>query len=175
MNINDKIGNVTILAITKHGKGYYCKFECICGKIFDSRLSKVLCRVDKSCGCMCNSHKIQSLKDDRGQFYGLEVLLKKTKERCIRKSIYIDINFSDLLKQWKKQKGKCFYTGEELFLPSTDIGRYDEKIASIDRIDSNIGYIPGNIQFVLKDVNFLKWTLSHERFIEMCHLVAKNF
>lgn len=46
--------------------------------------------------------------------------------------------------------------------------------ASIDRIDSNDGYIIGNVQLVHKDINFMKQQYSQEYFIEMCKLVANK-
>jgi hypothetical protein len=46
--------------------------------------------------------------------------------------------------------------------------------ASIDRIDSSKGYILGNIQWVHKDVNFMKRTYSQEYFVKMCKLITEN-
>jgi hypothetical protein len=71
---------------------------------------------------------------------------------------------------FQKQNGKCVYLGEEL-----SFGNGRKGTASLDRIDSTKGYIEGNVQWVHKDVNILKWTLSHERFIEMCKKVAQRF
>jgi len=46
--------------------------------------------------------------------------------------------------------------------------------ASVDRIDSNKGYIKGNVQFVHKDINLMKNVLNIEYFIEMCKKIAKH-
>jgi hypothetical protein len=46
--------------------------------------------------------------------------------------------------------------------------------ASLDRIDSSKGYIRGNIQWLHKDINFLKQNCTQERFIELCIAVAKT-
>ena len=43
---------------------------------------------------------------------------------------------------------------------------------SIDRIDSNIGYELGNIQWVDKRINMMKGSLSNGEFINLCTLVA---
>jgi len=45
---------------------------------------------------------------------------------------------------------------------------------SLDRIDSGLGYDLGNIQWVHKNVNQMKWTLSQAAFIEICLAVAGN-
>jgi len=44
--------------------------------------------------------------------------------------------------------------------------------ASLDRIDSSLGYTLGNVQLVHKDVNMMKQSYSNERFVELCKAVA---
>ena len=44
--------------------------------------------------------------------------------------------------------------------------------ASLDRINSNCGYLPDNVQLVHKDINMMKQSYSNERFVEMCEAVA---
>lgn len=46
--------------------------------------------------------------------------------------------------------------------------------ASLDRIDSSKGYIKGNVQWVHKIVQKMKWELSQEAFVQMCRLVSNN-
>lgn len=46
--------------------------------------------------------------------------------------------------------------------------------ASIDRIDSDIGYVVDNIQLVHKDINFMKQAFPQTYFIEMCKRVAEE-
>ena len=47
--------------------------------------------------------------------------------------------------------------------------------ASLDRIDSKMGYELGNVQWVHKDVNLMKNYFSNEYFISVCKLIsAKN-
>jgi hypothetical protein len=45
--------------------------------------------------------------------------------------------------------------------------------ASLDRIDSSKGYIKGNIQWLHKEINFLKQNCNQPRFVELCVAVAK--
>lgn len=49
-----------------------------------------------------------------------------------------------------------------------------ENCLSIDRINSNKGYIKGNIQIVQKDINMMKGSLTQEKFIYLCKLVASH-
>lgn len=47
--------------------------------------------------------------------------------------------------------------------------------ASPDRIDSSLGYTKDNVQWVHKDVNTIKWDLSHDRFVKLCKTITENF
>lgn len=68
------------------------------------------------------------------------------------------------------QKGKCAYSKVELTIA------HKPKIytASLDRIDSSIGYEVGNVQWVHKVVNYMKQSLKEEEFINWCKLIAEN-
>lgn len=52
---------------------------------------------------------------------------------------------------------------------------FDKKqTASLDRIDSNEGYIVGNVQWVHLVLNRMKSNLKETQFIEWCNLVVKH-
>jgi hypothetical protein len=69
-----------------------------------------------------------------------------------------------------KQNKKCALSGIDLVISN------DRKLnnASIDRIDSSQGYHINNIQWVHKDVNFMKRTYNQDYFINLCKLIAHN-
>lgn len=50
----------------------------------------------------------------------------------------------------------------------------NETTVSLDRIDSNIGYIEGNVQWIHKALNNTKNTMPNDEFINWCKLVAEN-
>lgn len=70
----------------------------------------------------------------------------------------------------ERQGFRCALSG----LPISASGDLDKMTASLDRIDNSIGYEPGNIQWVHKDVNMLRGALTIEKFLELCDLVAKH-
>lgn len=96
-------------------------------------------------------------------------LVESAKKREI--DFYITIDF--LWELFEKQNKKCALSGLDLCFP-----KYGEKptlqTASLDRIDSNKGYIEGNVQWVHKDVNCIKWGLNQDYFIELCKLIVKH-
>lgn len=71
------------------------------------------------------------------------------------------------------QKGRCALTGLLLKIErSHDETYYSSCTASLDRIDSSLGYIVGNVQWVYKPLNNMKWKLTQSEFIRLCKLVA---
>jgi hypothetical protein len=83
--------------------------------------------------------------------YAWELLLKQSL-RCALSGV--PINLSDMLK-------KC----------NPD---YSKFTASLDRIDSSKGYDVGNVQWVHKEINYIKRDLPEEDFISWCRLVAQT-
>lgn len=70
------------------------------------------------------------------------------------------------------QNGLCALSGEKMTW-DVGIGRVSTNI-SIDRIDSNKGYVPGNIQLVCAIVNCMKSDYTQEEFIDFCKKVVRN-
>ena len=68
------------------------------------------------------------------------------------------------------QDWKCALTG----VPFSRNGSNDPNQPSADRIDSNKGYIPGNVQYVRLVVNLAKRKLSDADFITLCKQVAAH-
>lgn len=64
------------------------------------------------------------------------------------------------------QEGKCALTGKPLVLD------YGKNSVSIDRINSDLGYLENNVQLVIKEANFMKQDLDENEFIEYCKLIA---
>lgn len=86
-----------------------------------------------------------------------------------RRGIPFDLtrDYLDLL--WIIQEGRCYYTGEEL-----DITSRSGATASLDRKDSNYGYVKHNVVWVHNDVNFAKHTLSETRFLEIIEKIYER-
>lgn len=70
-----------------------------------------------------------------------------------------DVDLQYLKKIWDSQKGICPYTGIKMILPKNTL-EYNSikslKKASLDRIDSSMGYIEGNLEFVCSGINLAK-------------------
>lgn len=95
-------------------------------------------------------------------------------KRCAKiRNLDFDITPEYIWLLFIEQKRCCKLTGMELTTDcvSSDKTRYN-RTASLDRIDSNKGYVINNVQWVHKYINQMKWEFSQEKFIELCKLVT---
>lgn len=115
-----------------------------------------------SCYCkkcdVKNSHKryIKSIESR------LKRLFLSVKHRAEKRGQIFTILEQDLLNQYNKQNGKCYYTGEPL---SLDIGK---KSISIDRLNSKDGYTKENIVFTSWRINHMKNNDDEITFLDFC-------
>lgn len=70
----------------------------------------------------------------------------------------------------KKQDWKCALSGVE-FSKSHQRDWYQ---ASLDRINSSLGYVQGNVQYITLAVNYAKREMPQEKFVSLCKQVAAH-
>lgn len=98
--------------------------------------------------------------------------VRRIKNTIKRKKITFNLSYEYLYLLYKKQQNICALSGLKINL--VDRWKdYKNNTASLDRIDSSKGYIEGNVQFVHKDINFMKQSLSQKDFIYYCQKIAK--
>lgn len=71
---------------------------------------------------------------------------------------------------WNNQKGICPYSGVKLDWHSKSNNLYP----SLDRINTSLGYIIGNVQWVSKTINYAKHTMSNEEMLEFIKLIRTH-
>lgn len=81
---------------------------------------------------------------------------------ALRRGIEFDLTIDYLDQLWEIQDGKCYYTGVEL-----DITSRLGATGSLDRLDSTVGYVQGNVVWSLVPVNFAKQSLTEDDFLAM--------
>lgn len=92
-----------------------------------------------------------------------------------RRGLLFDVSIDLLWELFEKQQGKCAYTGRDLVLElsiKNSNVNWDIITASVDRIDSNLGYTEDNVHWVHKEINRFKNNYSHDKFVSMCHEVV---
>lgn len=147
---------------------YACR--CVCGKrvrVIRGNLSR---NHTRSCGCLKSPPQAKN-KGWRGhggisgRVWGR--IVRKAKER----NLEVEVTIEEAWQKFQDQGGLCALTGWPLELASIK-GKYTEQTASFDRIDSDLGYVRSNIQWIHKDINRMKNYFSESRFLEVCRAVV---
>jgi hypothetical protein len=119
-------------------------------------------------------HNIKWISENYGPIYEdipknlWNNLLSGAKSR----NLTVEITPKDIWDLFIKQNKLCALSGIEIYFGKTKRGK---TTASVDRIDSNLGYIITNIQIVHKKINQIKTDLSQDDFIYYCTCVANKF
>jgi hypothetical protein len=154
--------------IKKKAVGFFCNLKCS--------------------GSFFNAKHLEKYKGDYSHFKGYEnnrldkyssfkYFINKAKSRSKIKNQKTDLTLEYLKQLWDSQKETCPYTGMQMQLPRTtqdeDIKKTPTK-ASLDRIDPNIGYIKGNVEFVCYCVNVMKNDFAKEQMIDFINQIKRN-
>jgi hypothetical protein len=156
-----------ISCIKGGGKNYKTKWlcQCSCGSkptfVTKENLIKGLTTGCKD--CYSERHSGSNNPNWKGHENIPMSLITRIKNGANIRGISYKLTEEYLNDLWVNSNGRCSISGINI-----SIG----KDASLDRVDSSIGYIPGNVQWVHKDINRMKNNIDQERFIELCHAVA---
>ena len=99
------------------------------------------------------------------------------KNNAIKRNIEFSISAERLWFLYEEQKGLCALTGVPIILNRSLKNQnvnWDVITASVDRIDSQIGYLEGNIWWVHKDVNRLKNNYSMDKLLYWAKLLVNK-
>lgn len=159
--------------ITKGEDGRYYKPCPECG-IMQSYLRKNYAleslRLKKLCK-KCSNKKTDNCH--RGWHRNIRISwFNKFKTCAETRGIFWNLSIDDVADIMESQNYKCNLTGLGIEFPES--GHPQKSPASIDRIDSKVGYIKDNIQLVVKDINMMKQGYSQKHFIDLCRYVTEN-
>ena len=157
-----KIKNYKIIKKTrKTDKNVFWLCRCVCGKFHEMNSYFLLGTRNKNNRC-----KRCSFVGDISLYY-YKKYIKCAKER----NIVFNISHKYLWELFLKQERLCALSGLELFFNEDGRG---PQTASLDRIDSSKGYIEGNVQWIYRDINIMKNSISEHKFIKLCKLIARG-
>lgn len=163
---NKEFGYLKVISLSHSDKkNTYWKCKCS-GCNSECVILKQNLKSQKSCGCQLKTiNKSKSFKGC-GEL-GLN-LFTRIQNRAKKAKYDFSISIEYLWELFQKQNGKCSLSGVDLKLSE------DKQLAtaSLDRIDNSKGYIEGNVQWVHKMINFMKYTNSDIQFREWCNKVT---
>lgn len=164
-----KVNNLTVLGFDRINKIdathserlWLCR--CDCGKL-TSKATALLTK-GKVQGCSCHLNLRGSKNHNWTGYEEISGTLWKQIKNCAKvRNLKLSITIEYIWSLYKNQNGKCALSAMNI--------NFNDKTASLDRIDSNKGYIKGNVQWVHKDINKIKSNLKEDYFINLCTKVA---
>lgn len=90
-------------------------------------------------------------------------------KKCPERKLEFNITEQDILNLWENQNHKCYYSNIEL-----NYNHNDPNCFSIDRKNSEIGYIKDNICLTATWINTFKMGIPFDKFIWICRKIAEN-
>lgn len=160
-----------------NSRSLYWLVQCECGELA-WRNSRVL-QSGKSTRCKRCGNK--AYIDKTGVAKVNSIILSKYNQtkhglptrryRGRKPELTFNITVDYLNNLYESQNHTCVLSGISLE-PNLSLTMQQQNM-SIDRINSNIGYEEGNIQWVDKRINMMKGSLSNEEFIELCTKVSE--
>lgn len=169
--IGKKFNKLTVIKKLDTKRYDLYEYECLC----DCGNKKILTSYDVrsgryvSCGCVS-----KLLGRNHPTWRGYEdislLFFNSIKSSAIKRNIDFKITIEYLWNLFILQNKKCALSGTDLILN----GYKAKGNASVDRINSDVGYVEGNVQWVYKDINIMKNGYSNNYFIHMCKIVSDN-
>jgi hypothetical protein len=160
---------VVVDGILHHGDGVKIMVLCICGKQYLRSLSSLTSKHPIVWCAQCKQRN--SKKCVESDWTGTPGIpshyYTRTKDSAKKRNISFEISNEEMYKLYVEQSRSCALTG-------VPISFTDKNKASLDRIDSSIGYTSNNVQWVHKDINRMKSVFPQEHFVSLCHAVANN-
>lgn len=165
------------------GKTKY-KCRCSCGNVHLVSWSKLHDTAPKrcfSCTARINYEKYTKAKWDSvrsnavGDLSG--TFFSHIRQAAKSRGIEFSVSKEELWSLLVAQDFKCALSGDDITLSlarKKSDPDFSKITASLDRIDSSKGYTSGNIQWLHKDVNKMKWILNNREFIALCHKIVSK-
>ena len=172
--IGAKFGKLTVIkrAPNRNTRQSWWLCRCECGNEKEIRGLKLVRGHTKSCGCLVHepSHNFTGCGKLSGTYWA------RVKRHAKNRNLEIKVSIKEAWKVFEKQNGKCALSGLPICLKrNLQLAYKEEKqTASLDRINSSIGYYIDNIQWVHVDVQKMKMNLPEDRFIFLCESIFKT-
>ena len=126
----------------------------------------------KSCNSIRHKKYYSLLKKDISVEQLLQMRLYQAKYRSMKKEIEFNIDKEYLLDLYKKQNGKCFYSGLKMEI-ALKHDKINNRTLSLDRVDSKKGYTKNNVVLCCDNINTMKMQMDKCEFINLCEVISK--
>lgn len=155
-----------------NGTHRHPKWLCRCECGTEREIAANSLRYDTSRGCTACAHGTPYRSDpktDRTLLTG--TMWARIRQGARARLIPFEITREEAFELYLRQKGRCALSGLAISFGDDD---NPEVTASLDRIDSALGYCIGNVQWLHKAINLMKSTHNEDQFVALCRAVASH-
>ena len=175
----NKYGKLVVLRFSHTNRALerMWKCQCECGKQLILSSRKLCSAKQQSCiNCSSSIVRDGQYKTTHPAWKGYgeisKTYMSNLKKGAKERHITFNVTMEDLWKKFLEQHGKCALSGVSLiFGPPSQIRL---STASLDRIDSQKSYDIDNVQWVHKQINMMKQSLTNEELIEWCKKIVNK-
>lgn len=183
--VGNKYGKLTVIAEshTENNRKIVWLCKCSCGNFHKARGNDLKMGKIISCGCVRNGLSEKRLKKYQrkikksgkrfNNWHGFGEIsggyINRIKRHALMRNLEHNVTNEYLWLTFLKQNRRCALSGIKIIFNDSSL-----QTASLDRIDSNKGYVEGNVQWLHKDVNNMKQHYSEEYFIGFCKKIVNN-
>lgn len=169
---NQIFGKVKVVKACKGKDNKHPLWLCICdcGKRFKTTSN---CLINKTQSCPKCSIIRTAAKSWKGHGEISGQFWSQIKWCAICRNLELNITKEYIWKLFLKQHKKCSLSGVDICITNNSDRKKGKQTASLDRIDSNKGYIRGNVQWIHKQLNPMKMAMKQKDFLMWCKLVTK--
>ena len=101
--------------------------------------------------------------------------LANSRNRALKKQIDFNLDRDYIIKLFKDQSGKCYYSGIELNIVKKNADTiHDPLKMTLDCIDPKKGYVRGNVVWCAYCVNAFKQKMNIGQMVDICKKIVKT-
>lgn len=174
--VGQRFGKLVVQNLHSISRNGHTRWVCLCdcGNTHNILGTHLITGKTTSCGCHRNTRAREFLGEYVGEISGnfwFNHIIRGANGGKGRRIIELTITREYAWNLFLQQERRCALTNILLYFP-----RVAKEVCnvSLDRINSGLGYIVGNVQWVHKDVNRMKNAYAQEYFIQMCKLVTQH-
>jgi hypothetical protein len=166
-------GDLTVMEVSpdkRSGRQLWWTCQCDCGKWLDVRGTQLRLGRTNSCGCRRKRPcpRYVGHGDISGAYWYM------IRHHAFARNLVFDVTIEYCWDKYITQERQCALSGVPILFSRNYRDHKQQQTASLDRIDSLYGYIPGNVQWLHKVVNNMKQDYPENEFIDWCRRIAER-
>jgi hypothetical protein len=172
----EKVGDLEVLRKTdkRHKNNIMYKCRCSCGAEFLVRSTNLRREITTSCSSCATRKHLGGNHHRRGGCGPIGgSIWSKIRVHAHERGIVFAITVEEAVALYENQQRRCALTGLPIEFP-TRFKEVNGGTASLDRVDSSLGYTIDNVRWVHKAINMMRNKMTDDEFYGFCKAVVDH-